>query len=420
MPDHVFRNDGGRFVNVSDQAGVKSADHDGRGLGVLAADLDDDGRVDLYVANDMSANFMFRNQGGFSFNETATESGVAANAGGGYLAGMGIACGDVDGDGRLDLAVTNFYGESTSFYLNLGAGQFMDRTAAIGLAAPSRKLLGFGAAFLDANNDGRLDLATANGHVNDIRPNCPYGMPAQLLLGGASGRLTDVSGRAGAPWQILRRGAAWPSATSTMTAGPTCSSSLKGSLWPFSTTKGRPATLSRSSSKDPHRPQAVIPSALVSPSRQEAADSSPSATAAGASSRRATIGFTSVWASQPASRRSRSAGPQDMSPATLIWRPTPHTSSARPRPRPSRFAVGSGCLLNEDNRCGLILTSMADPRVAGSKRYPSTEPTASPSSCDQVLWGSDRRAKAPAQDSLKMGPVILPLSLRCSALAPAA
>jgi hypothetical protein len=131
---------------------------------------------------------------------------VAANAGGGYLAGMGIACGDLDGDGRIDLAVTNFYGESTTFYLNLGAGQFMDRTAAIGLAAPSRNLLGFGAAFFDANNDGRLDLATANGHVNDIRPNCPYGMPAQLLLGGAAGRLTDVSGRAGAPWQVVRRG----------------------------------------------------------------------------------------------------------------------------------------------------------------------------------------------------------------------
>jgi hypothetical protein len=206
MPDHVFRNDGGRFVDVSAEAGVLAADRDGRGLGVLAADLDDDGRVDLYVANDMSANFLFRNRGGFSFRETAAESGVAASAGGSYLAGMGIACGDLDGDGRVDLAVTNFYGESTTFYLNLGDGQFMDRTAAIGLAAPTRSLLGFGIAFFDANNDGRLDLATANGHVNDVRPNGPYAMPAQLLLGGASGRLTDVSGRAGAPWQVLRRG----------------------------------------------------------------------------------------------------------------------------------------------------------------------------------------------------------------------
>jgi hypothetical protein len=154
----------------------------------------------------MSANFLFRNRGGFRFEELATESGVATNAEGDYLAGMGVACGDLDGDGRLDLAVTNFYGESTSFYQNLGAWQFVDRTAAIGLAAASRHLLGFGAAFLDANNDGRLDLATANGHISDIRPSGPYAMPAQLLLGGTGLRLDDVSQRAGAPWQILRIG----------------------------------------------------------------------------------------------------------------------------------------------------------------------------------------------------------------------
>jgi tetratricopeptide (TPR) repeat protein len=204
--DHSFRNDIGLFVDMSDQSGVSAADRDGRGLGVLAADLDDDGRIDLYVANDMSANFLFRNQGGFSFQETAAESGVAADAGGSYLAGMGIACGDLDGDGRMDLAVTNFYGESTTFYLNLGAGQFIDRTAAIGLAAPTRYLLGFGIAFFDANNDGRLDLAIANGHVNDIRPDAPYAMPARLLLGGDGGRLIDVSTRAGAPWQVPRLG----------------------------------------------------------------------------------------------------------------------------------------------------------------------------------------------------------------------
>ena len=206
MPDHVFRNDGGRFVDVSEQAGVRAADRDGRGLGVVAADLDDDGRVDLYVANDMTANFLFRNQGGFSFQETAAESGVAANAEGGYLAGMGIACGDLDGDGRLDLAVTNFYGESTTFYQNLGAGQFVDRTAAIGLAAPSRNLLGFGTAFFDANNDGRLDLATANGHVNDIRPNCSLRHARATAPGRGRRPAHRRVRRAGAPWQVLRRG----------------------------------------------------------------------------------------------------------------------------------------------------------------------------------------------------------------------
>jgi hypothetical protein len=158
------------------------------------------------VANDMSANFLFRNRGGLRFEETAAESGLATSTSGGKLAGMGVACGDLDGDGRTDLAVTNFYGESTTFYRNLGDGQFADRTAAIGLAAPSRYLLGFGAAFLDADDDGRLDLATANGHVNDLRPLLPYAMPAQLLTGEASGRLVDVSQRAGAPWQVPRLG----------------------------------------------------------------------------------------------------------------------------------------------------------------------------------------------------------------------
>ena len=87
---------------------------------------------------------------------------------------MGVACGDLDGDGRLDLAVTNFYGESTTLFHNLGSGLFADHTAAAGLAAPSRYLLGFGIAFLDANNDGWLDLMTANGHVSDMRPALPY------------------------------------------------------------------------------------------------------------------------------------------------------------------------------------------------------------------------------------------------------
>jgi hypothetical protein len=206
MTDHIFRNDSGRFVDVSDLVGLRQIDHDGRGLGVVAADLNDDGRVDLFVANDLTANFLFMNQGGFHLHEKAVESSVAANAEGGYLAGMGIACGDLDGDGRVDLAVTNFYAESTTFYRNLGAGQFVDHSIAIGLAGPSRFLLGFGAAFFDANNDGRLDMATANGHVNDLRPHVPYAMPAQLLLGEANGRLTDVSSRAGAPWRVERLG----------------------------------------------------------------------------------------------------------------------------------------------------------------------------------------------------------------------
>src|SRR5262249_39917633 len=140
-------------------------DRDGRGLGVIAADLDDDNRVDLFVANDMTANRLFHNLGGLKFEEIGHPAGVACNAEGDYQAGMGVACGALDGDGRPALAVPNFCGESSTFYHNLGRGLFADATAAIGLKAPSRFLLGFGITFLDVDNDGALDLATANGHI---------------------------------------------------------------------------------------------------------------------------------------------------------------------------------------------------------------------------------------------------------------
>jgi tetratricopeptide (TPR) repeat protein len=204
LPDHVFRNDGGRFSDVTEQAGI--VDREGRGLGVVAADLDDDGRVDLFVANDTTANYFFRNHGGFRFSEEGTESGLAGSASGSNLAGMGVACGDFDGDGRLDLAVTNYLGESTTLYHNHGGGRFSDRAAAAALAAPTRFVLGFGLAALDANNDGRLDLAQANGHVDDYRPTVPYLMPAQLFLGNGAGKLVDVSDRAGPPWRLPRLG----------------------------------------------------------------------------------------------------------------------------------------------------------------------------------------------------------------------
>jgi len=204
LPDHVFRNDSGRFVDVTNEAGI--IDRQGRGLGVVAADVDADGLIDLFVANDTTANYLFRNLGGFRFEEVGQASGVAANTEGGYQAGMGVACGDLDGDGRPDLAVTNFYGESTSLFHNLGQGFFADHTAAIGLAAASRYVLGFGVAFLDVDNDGRLDLLTANGHVSDLRPHYPYQMTARLYLGGPRGTLTEVTDRAGPAFEPLHVG----------------------------------------------------------------------------------------------------------------------------------------------------------------------------------------------------------------------
>ncbi|WZP00448.1 FG-GAP-like repeat-containing protein [Isosphaeraceae bacterium EP7] len=200
LADHLFRNDGSKFVDVTAEAGL--VDDDGRGLGVLAADLDDDGKTDLFVANDTTANYFWRNLGGLKFEESAVASGLASSASGGFKAGMGVACGDLDGDGILDLAVTNFYNESTTFYQNLGGGLFADRTSALGLAAPTRFVLGFGLALPDVNNDGHLDLMQANGHVFDGRPQFPWKMPAQLLLGTPRGTLLAPGAASGAPFSV--------------------------------------------------------------------------------------------------------------------------------------------------------------------------------------------------------------------------
>ena len=173
--------------------------------------LDGDGRTDVFVANDQSAKLLFLNRGGLRFEEVGQSNGIAGNANGAYQASMGVACGDVDGDGRPDLAVTNFYNEYTAFYRNLGGGVFTDHTGVVGLTVPSRFRLGFGVAFLDVNNDGRLDLVTANGHVDDFRPKIPYQMRAQLFTGDEDGlRLVDVTDRAGPPFQVplLGRGLA--------------------------------------------------------------------------------------------------------------------------------------------------------------------------------------------------------------------
>ncbi|MFN3648486.1 MAG: CRTAC1 family protein [Armatimonadota bacterium] len=162
----LYRNEGdGRFHDVTKAAGM--AVSPGRSLGCRWVDLDADGALDLYVANDMSENFLFRNLGGGKFRETAFEAGAAVSSSGRSQAGMGVAAGDCDGDGRFDLFVTNFTGEYTALYHNDGAGFFQETSATAGLIEPTRSGTGFGVALEDLDLDGWPDLFIVNGHVTE-------------------------------------------------------------------------------------------------------------------------------------------------------------------------------------------------------------------------------------------------------------
>jgi enediyne biosynthesis protein E4 len=209
QPDRLYRNDGdGKFTDVSKLAGIDRPG--GRGLGVVALDLVGDSRLDLFVANDGTPCWLFENKGGLTFEEVALTSGVALDGRGEALAGMGVAAGDVDDDGRVDLVVSNFVGRSTVGFRGLGGGAFSDASDAFGLVAATRPVLGFGVALADFDSDGRLDLIQANGHVLDrARLGQPFAMRPTLLRN-AGGRLVDAAGTAGA-WfarPILGRGVA--------------------------------------------------------------------------------------------------------------------------------------------------------------------------------------------------------------------
>ncbi len=209
-PDALFRNNGdGTFTDASRSAGIDSPA--GNGLGLAIADFNDDGRLDIFVANDRTPNLMFRNLGGLRFEEVGLAWGVAYNESGQLRAGMGVAAGDADGDGRIDLLVTNFYEEGSTLYRNAAPGQFEVTTARAGLLVPSRSRLGFGTSFLDADGDGRLDLFVANGHINDVsRLGMPHAMEPQLFHNQGRGLFHDVSDRAGTAFRepTLGRGVA--------------------------------------------------------------------------------------------------------------------------------------------------------------------------------------------------------------------
>jgi tetratricopeptide (TPR) repeat protein len=182
--DLLFRNDGnGRFTDVSGESGISSA-LNGRGLGMAIADWDEDGMLDIYVANDASPDFLFRNKGGMQFEEVGTTSGLAYNGEGLATASMGVAAEDLDGDGHLDLFITNFLNEPNTWFRNLGGGLFADSGLGANLATPSRPVTGFGVGAVDLDRDGRMDLVIANGHVDD-QPwvNSPMAQPALVHRG---------------------------------------------------------------------------------------------------------------------------------------------------------------------------------------------------------------------------------------------
>ena len=167
---------------------------EGKELGVIFGDYDKDGDPDLYLANDMTPNMLFRNDGA-RFVERGLASGTSLNDEGSVEAGMGVDMGDVDGDGLQDFFVTNFQWESNTLYRNAGHGFFLDATVPSGVQKASMAYLGFGAGFLDYDNDGDLDIFVANGHVYDnvekIDHASSYPQLNQLLENNGEGKFRD-------------------------------------------------------------------------------------------------------------------------------------------------------------------------------------------------------------------------------------
>ncbi|MGV3725043.1 MAG: CRTAC1 family protein [Actinomycetota bacterium] len=201
----LYRNNGnGTFTEVTHRAGLALP---GRGLGVLWSDVDEDGDPDLFVANDMGPNFLFINQGDGRFTEEGLSRGVAVGEGGRSQASMGVLCFDYDGDGRLDLACTNFSGEYLALYRSLGDGTFEDVSAGSGLVGLTAPYVGFGIGAPDVDLDGRPDLFVANGHVTEAAeqfyPGVKFAQP-KLLLRNNAGHFSSWD--AGPPFSTPRVG----------------------------------------------------------------------------------------------------------------------------------------------------------------------------------------------------------------------
>ena len=198
--DRLFRNLGGRrFADITRAAGLFHPE--GKTLGVAVFDADGDGRPDLAVANDTVRNFLFRNRGDGTFAEEAVAAGFAFSPSGATRGGMGIAAGDLTGDGRPDLVIGNFSQEMAAFYRAVGPAQYSDEAAQAGVGLPTLMSLAFGTLAFDYDGDGRLDLLFANGHIEpDISATqrlLAYAQRPQLFHNEGDGAFREVRGAPG-------------------------------------------------------------------------------------------------------------------------------------------------------------------------------------------------------------------------------
>ncbi len=180
----LYRNEGGaRFSDISESSGIAAAL--GKSLGVATLDFDGDGFTDLAVANDTTRNFLFRNRGDGTFAEVGIESGIALSASGAPRGAMGIDAADLDGDLSDDLLIGNFAQEMSALYLQARPGLFADEATRLGLGLPTLMYLTFGSLIADFDNDGRPDLAIANGHIEPgiagWQPHQRYAQPLQVF-----------------------------------------------------------------------------------------------------------------------------------------------------------------------------------------------------------------------------------------------
>lgn len=192
--DRLYRNNGnGTFTDVTERAGVLNPG--GKGMGMACADVDGDNAPDIFVANDMTPNFLFLNRGDGRFVDRGLLSGLGYSGSGDLQSSMGADFGDFNRDGRLDLAVTNFRLEGAGLYRNEGAGLFTDISSISGIRPPTIPHVGWGIGFLDYDNDGWPDLLMVHGHVldNAHRVGSVYKQPAILFRNTGDGRFVDVT-----------------------------------------------------------------------------------------------------------------------------------------------------------------------------------------------------------------------------------